>query len=420
MNIFKSKETISSKSPQNEIKFSSPFEMKATKANTKLTDNVNATANQTQLSAYKTADVVFSCIGYAADIASQVTFHILEKKAGKEVPFNNKMLQNWLIQPNPFLSLSELISTYIQSYLLTGNAYITFEKIGGSYESWVLDPTKTKIVPDPKKYILGYTFDDSIAYKPNDIISFRNLTPDNMYYGTGYIAPLVDMLALEGYGVDDLKSYYSNSLIAQGIFTSEYPLTPKQIESLRQQFNELYGRGGSARYGHLIAPNNLQWKPIKSNPKDAMLLESLGLSEDRIYKVFRLSPALLGDIHKTNAGNLKEAKTNYINNFIRPLLNKMLDQWATYFRRVFKNNNIVIRTDYSNIPEVSQVFEEKVDSVRIGIATGVISVNEGRDILNLPKIKGKYVDSYFSPAYLLGQNPIDLVSGDQLTMGEGK
>jgi HK97 family phage portal protein len=419
MNIFK-KKTNSTSPPitENRNMNNNALEAKAAKANTKLVDNVSNTVNAQELNSYNTADVVFSCVGYAADVASQVVFNIYEEKGGKKVPTQNKQLQAWLAQPNPFLSMSELIHVYIQSYLLGGNAYLTFEKVGKNIESWVLDPTKMVVVPDPKKYIAGYTFDDTIAYKPEEVIAFKNLTATNMYYGESYIKPLVDMLSIEGYGVDDLKSYYNNSLIAQGIFTSDMGLTTSQVESLRRQFEQLYGQGGSARYGHLIAPNNLTWKPIKSNPKDAMLLESLKLSEDRIYKVFRLSRALLGEQISGNNANIKDMKKNYVNNFIRPLLFRMLKHWETFFKRVFKNNTITIETDYSNIPEISQVFDERVDNVRIGISTGVISIDEGRDLLNLPKVNGKYTDSYFSPAYLLGQNPVDLSTGKQIVMGQ--
>jgi HK97 family phage portal protein len=418
MNIFKKRTSTSTSPPIEENKNTSPLEIKASKANTKLVDNATNTSTAREVNSYNTADVVFSCVGYAADVASQVVFNIYEEKGGKKVPTQNKQLQAWLEQPNPFLSMSELIYIYIQSYLLGGNAYLTFEKVGKNIESWVLDPTKMQVVPDPKKYISGYLFDDTIAYKPEEVIAFKNLTPANLYYGVSYIKPLVDMLSIESYGVEDLKSYYSNSLIAQGIFTSDMGLTTKQVEALRQQFEQLYGRGGNARYGHLIAPNNLTWKPIKSNPKDAMLLDSLRLSEDRIYKVFRLSRALLGEQISGNSMNIKELKKNYVNNFIRPLLYKMLKQWETFFKRVFKNTSITIETDYSNIPEISQVFDERVDNVRLGISTGVISVNEGRDLLNLDRIEGEYVDSYFSPAYLLGQNPVDLATGAQIVMGQ--
>jgi HK97 family phage portal protein len=418
MNIFKKRTSTSTSPPIEENKNTSPLEIKASKANTKLVDNATNTSTAREVNSYNTADVVFSCVGYAADVASQVVFNIYEEKGGKKVPTQNKQLQAWLEQPNPFLSMSELIYIYIQSYLLGGNAYLTFEKVGKNIESWVLDPTKMQVVPDPKKYISGYLFDDTIAYKPEEVIAFKNLTPANLYYGVSYIKPLVDMLSIESYGVEYLKSYYSNSLIAQGIFTSDMGLTTKQVEALRQQFEQLYGRGGNARYGHLIAPNNLTWKPIKSNPKDAMLLDSLRLSEDRIYKVFRLSRALLGEQISGNSMNIKELKKNYVNNFIRPLLYKMLKQWETFFKRVFKNTSITIETDYSNIPEISQVFDERVDNVRLGISTGVISVNEGRDLLNLDRIEGEYVDSYFSPAYLLGQNPVDLATGAQIVMGQ--
>jgi len=401
----------------NESVIREPITVKATKANKIFAENVSAPSTQNYITAYKNADIVYSCVSYAADIASQVKFKVYSEKNGKLVPYKDEKVKLWLKQPNPFQPMSELIYLYIQSYLLTGNAYLTYEKLSGRMESWVLNPSKVEIVPHPKKYIQGYLYDKKIAFKTDEIIFFKNSSLDSEYYGQSSLASLVDPLEIEGYGIDDLKNFYKNSLIAQGIFTSEYPLSKQQIDSLREQFRNLYGRNSSERFGFVITPNNLQYTSMKLTPKDAMLLDALGISEDRIYKVFRLNPILLGHTKNVNGTELKEAKQIYINNFIRPLLNRLKDTWEIFFRRVLKDDTFTIKLDFDSIPEINTVLEEKIDAVKQAISIGLLSIDEGRDILGFDLLNGKYTDSHLAASFLHGATPLDLETGETINVG---
>lgn len=414
-----SKRSPNNTSPPTDNYLKQPIETKATKANRLFMEQADTnTATQGYINAYSNADLVFSCVGYASDIISQIKINAFSRDSkGELVEYKNSKLLDWLQQPNPFQSMADILYLYAQSYFLAGNAYVTFEKVGSKFEGWVLNPVKTKVVPDVKQFIKGYIYDEQIAYQLNEVIQFKNSYLGNEFYGQSYLASLVDPLAIEGYAIDDLKAFFSNSLVAQGIFTSEYPLTKAQIEALREQFRALYGRGGEERYGHIIAPSNLKYQPLKLSPKDGMLLEALGVTEERIYKVFRLNPVLLGIGKGSNTGtSLKEQKKLYINNFIRPIINRMLKQWETSFRRILKDQSLVLLPDYSSIPEVNTALEEKIDSVKTAVSLGLLSQNEGREVLGYRKLDGQLMDSHLAPSYLYGTEPLDLMTGEVVNL----
>ena len=416
-----SKRSPKTNSPPDESYNRQPIETKATKANKLFMENAEiTTSTQGFINAYSNADLIYSCVSYASDIISQIKINAFKQdKQGELTEYGNEKLLNWLRQPNPFQSMPDILYLYAQSYFLAGNAYLTFEKVGSNYEGWILNPVKTKVVPDTRQFIKGYIYDDKVAYKLNEMIPFKNSFLGNEFYGQSYLTALVDPLSIEGFAVDDLKSFFANSLVAQGIFTSEFPLTKAQIEALREQFRTLYGRGGEERYGHIIAPNSLKYQPLKLTPKDGMLLEALGVTEERIYKVFRLNPILLGIGVKntSNSGtSLKEQKKIYINNFIRPIINRMLKQWETAFRRIFKDPDLVLMPDYSAIPEVNTALEEKIDSVKTAVSLGLLSQNEGRAVLGYRKLEGQLMDSHLAPSYLYGTEPLDLMTGEVVNL----
>jgi len=406
----------SSSSPPASYTTDTPITTKATKANKLFAENISNPSDSEYIDTYTKADIVFSCVGYASDIVSQVTFKLQKKVGNKYVPFKDKKVLKWFEQPNPFQSLSDILYTYTQSYLLTGNAYLTFEKVGINYEGWVLDPTKIVIVPDEKKFLSGYLYGETYTYKPSEIIHFKNSVIGNQYYGESFLKPLIDPLLLESYATSDIIDFYKNSLIAQGIFSSEFPLTEKQIKNIRAQFRDLYSRGSSERHGHIILPNNMKYQPMRINPKDGLLLESLGVSSDRIYKVFRLNPALLGiSTNDVNGTELREMKKIYINNFIRPMIYRLSKNLEIFFKRVLKTDNLYIIPDYSNIPEVNTALEEKIESVEKAVTSALMTRNEGRIELGKEPIDNELMNALIAPAYLVGSDPIDLTTGQRVT-----
>jgi len=153
---------------------------------------------------------------------------------------------------------------------------------------------------------------------------------------------------------------------------------------------------------------------LKVSPKDAMLLESMGITADRVLMAFKVDKALLGMSNGSSA-NIKEIKINFLNNVIRPLIYQLLGVFETHFKRVFKNENIRVKSDYSNIPEVVDSIQQKIDYVAKAQANGILSVNESRNLLNLTPIKDKYADERFLPSFMLGTQPITL-NGDSIAL----
>ena len=44
----------------------------------------------------------------------------------------------------------------------------------------------------------------------------------------------------------------------------------------------------------IVLPNKMTYSSIKLSPKDSMLLDSLGIADDRVLRVFRLNKIVLG------------------------------------------------------------------------------------------------------------------------------
>ncbi len=384
--------------------------VKATKANKTFGDDYKdgngKLAKSTEENYFHISELVFSCVDYIGKAASQAIPKIykVDPKTGDKKPVKDKKLLKWAMQPNEFWSWGDTIELTVQGLLLSGTSYLTFENNKGNYESWFLTPpSKVSIVPDKSKYIKGIIFDEKIAYKVEEVCIIRNPTLNNPYYGVPAVRPLLDTLTLESDSINELKTFYEGSNILGGVIQSELPLNPDQIENLREQFDKLYGKGGSKRRGTAVLPSKMEYKTVQANPKDAMLLESLDVSEQRVLRVFKINSLVLGG-ESTSTTHPQELMKVVYNTAVRPYLYKIQDSMTMFLRKKFKDDNIVFEFDLDRVVELDTSLDVKASSSKTLYATGVASLNEARNLVGLPKIDAENADKNVLAAYLFGDN----------------
>ena len=362
-------------------------------------------ASSAMENSFHTSELVFSAVDYIAKAGSQAIPRLYSiNKDGKKIPVKDKKLQEWIARPNPFWTWNDTIEVCIQGLLLSGIAPLTFELVKGKYESWFLpQPSKIQVVPDKTNYIKGFIYDQKIAYKANEIIWIKNPTLNNAYYGLPSVAPLLDTLKLEKSAIDDLNKFYEGSNILTGILKAEYALTPEQIDNLREQFNKLFGKDGSARRGTAVLPAKMDYKPIQATPKDAMLLDSLNISEKRVLRVFKLNALVLGG-ESSSPSKPQELMKVVFNTAVRPFLYKIQDQINIFLANQFGIGKYHFEFDLGRITELDTALDVKADSARTLFATGIATLNEARDMVGLTELTMDNADKNVIPAFLLGSD----------------
>ena len=388
----------------------SPIMEKVTRAQKELLtsyqNGAGALAQGNEENYLATSELVFSCVDYISKAASQAIPRIYEvdPKTGDKKPVKDKKLQAWVSQPNPFWTWGDIIELTIQGILLSGGAFLTHEMVKGNYETWFLGPPSgVKIVPDTRAYIKGFIYQDKVSYKPDEVCYIKNPTLNNFYYGMPAVRPLFDTLMLEASAIDELQTFYKGSNIVTGILRSELPLTTEQVEELREQFNALYGSGGEYRRGTAVLPAKMDYKAIQANPKDAMLIDSLQISEQRVLRVFKLNALALGG-EASSTTHPQELMKAVFNTAVRPYLYKIESQLTLFLRQKFKKPNIVFTFDFDRIVELETSLDTKSTAAKTLYSTGVASLNEARDLVGLAKLNTKYADMNVLASYLFGSD----------------
>lgn len=366
-------------------------------------------STETNYTTYSTSDLVNSCVNYITETGGLVKFRIGQKdKDGKIQPIKDKKVRELFdTSPNPYYTWQETTENLIQSYLLAGNAYMNIELLK-KYELWNLEPHRMKVVPDEKNYLQGYLYNDKITFDPEEVMHVRRANSNSQYYGTSAVMEcLADPLLLEAYGIGDLKEFYENSSVGGGVLTSEFPLAPEQIASIREQFAENYGKG-TKRHSMIVLPNKMTYGSIKLSPKDSMLLDSLGIADDRVLRVFRLNKIVLGGSVESFGTHPEEVLKMVFTTAIKPIVMKIASQLELFFQTLLNKTDIVVYCDYDAIPYMQSNIETRSESVLKLFSGGIASINECRDLLGLPELSHENYNIRFLPSYLLGTSPTSI------------
>ncbi len=365
--------------------------------------------------ALTTSDVIFACVDFIATAVSQakLTVYTRDTKTQHKVPFNNKAVTKAIqTSPTPTSTWSELLGMVATQVLLDGEAFITLEAVGKQFEFTAIDSnTSVEILFDEAhpEIPTGYTI-GGVEYSLEEVIHVKRVNITGSLHGQSVLSSILDALVLDGYASNDLISFYENSSVGELYLHSEAPLAPSQVEQIERKLETKYTKGG--RHRTFILPNGLTPKTLKMSPKDALILDAMNISEDRILRAFKLHRSILGGNIENYTHNIEGLTTIQFNQSIRPLLNLIKDKFELVLRRKLKKDDIYIDWDLSNIPEISRALLVHHEKARVLYAAGLMSLNEAREVLGLTSITDPLASEHFLPAHLYGSSMLTVESLD--------
>ena len=371
------------------------------------TQTLSATTVPTASQAMSTSEVIFTCTDFIATAASQARFNVMvrDNKTNKKTAYNNKaVVRAFKVAPSPTSTWSELLNMATTQLLLSGESFITMELVNKQMEFTVIDSdTSVEILFDaehpeiPTGYLIG-----SAAYALDEMIHVKRANISRSLHGLPILPSIIDPLVIDGYASNDLISLYENGSVGELYLSSDTPLAPSQVEQIESKLATKYSKGG--RHKTFILPNGLIPKSLKITPKDAVVLDAMVLSEDRILRAFKLHRTALGGTIDSYTHDMLGLNGIQFNNAIRPLLNLIKDKMESTLRAKLKKDDLILDIDYTNLPEIARSLTVHTEVARQLYSSGLASLNEARELVGLPNLNVPLADENFMPEYLIGSS----------------
>jgi HK97 family phage portal protein len=167
------------------------------------------------------------------------------------------------------------------------------------------------------------------------------------------------------------------------------------LANLRADINTIYaGPENSGRPA--LLPPGLDWKPAGQTAQEAMLIEQRKIAREEVAGVYLIPPTMLGILDKATFSNIEiQREMAYTDTLAPPLV--LIEQAinSQLIRALLRQDDVFVEFDFAGVLRGDRLKE--VQAIREAISTGLMTPNEGRSVLNMPRSSEDGMDAFYMP-----------------------
>lgn len=278
---------------------------------------------------------------------------------------------------------------------------------------YAYDPAAFKIETDGSKLISKFIYvakdGTEVPYTPDQIIYINDsIDPTNLLYSLSRLKALNDVISIQAAIVAKTLEFAQGGAKESVIVSSQEPLGDKAQRAIKTAFDTFTASTSSKT---MFINTGLKVDKLSNSMTGSEMLDFFKTVNQVILDQFNLPPALLGDY--SNAGANKNEELLYslrvwFTTMLKPILANVGLQFTKYFRAQLGLKGITVKLDFSDIDILDDFIDAKVDRAIKLHKEGLCSLNEARELAELPPIDAEAADLHFFPAFLLGSAPVSV------------
>ncbi|GHS94695.1 portal protein [Alphaproteobacteria bacterium] len=347
------------------------------------------------------------------------------QKTFYDVEVEDHPLLDLLHNPNPRQSGSSFLENVFSQYLLSGNVYIEAQYTNGAWEDAppeappplqgapqqflqrppyrpptalnLLRSDYVHILVDSQGQPLGFEYKSGkqkrlfpidLQTGRSSLLHIKTFHPLNDWYGMSPIEAAARAIDQHNAVGEHNLSILQNGGRPSGALlirpsTGGGTLTQEQRESLRQDIRALYG--GTENAGRImVLEGNCEWKEMGLSPKDLDFKAGKNISAREIAQAFGVPPILVGLTEEATFSNYKEARLNFWEDTLLPLLDFFVSELNRWLVPMF-DATLHVRYDRDKIPALAS----KRDYIWSALKDATfLTVNEKRQALGYGPVVG--------------------------------
>ena len=346
-------------------------------------------------SIYATQPNIRKCVEFLARNLAQLGIHAFRRVSDTDrVRLAGHDVERWFAHPNPakcryrFIedTMSDL-GIYFRAYWAklrsiddaTGRRVVSMvrippyevEPVGGllpSYYAW-----------------RGATM--QVDFDPRDLVVMNGYNPLNPLCGLPPIETLRQILEEQAAANQHRAAYWNNSSRMEGVI--ERPKdAPKWTATQKEQWREQWAARytGPANAGKMpVLEDGMTWKPISGHAKDSEYSDVRKLSGEECAAAYHIPLPLVGILEHATFSNIKEQH--------KMLYADTLGPWCEWISEEIELQVLPESPDADDVyiefniaEKLKGSFEEQAAALQSMVGRPVMTANEGRARLNLPRI----------------------------------
>lgn len=367
--------------------------------------------------AYRDVEVIRRAVDIIINACTNVPLVIEGGAAPKKL---NKLLN---LSPNPFEDRNRIFRRSFLDFILDGNAFFYYD----STSVYVLPANELAIVPDEKTFIkryeyqlrsgsVQYGFDkpkvNNINFDPDEIVHIKSDNEESIYRGTSKLKPLKRLIELYYALTDFQRQFFKNNAIPGLVLQTDSVLSVKVKERLLEAWRNAYSNVFQGARSPAILDGGLKIDRFSNiNFRELDFEASIDRLQQDMCKALGVPYVLL---KSGNNANIDVNEKLLYNHTVLPILNSYCSAFQQYFA-----GDVKIYPDKYSISALQPDNRTQAMYYSTLVNGGIISPNEAREGLRLPKLSDPEMDKIRIPQNIVGSatNPSEggRPAGDNIT-----
>lgn len=322
-----------------------------------------------------------------------------------------------LRNPNRYQNHIQFKQWWITSKLRFGNSYALKERDSRGMVSklYLLDPCRvTPLVADDGSIYYQLGQDNLTGVRATDItVPASEIIHDRMnclYHPLVGIAPLYAAAIAAGVGLHIQRNtgrFFHNAAMPSGILVAPGNISPENARAVGAAWNTNYTGSNAGKVA--VLGDGLKFEPIGQKATDSQLIQVLNWTDERVCSVFHVPGFKVGVGAMPSYDNVEALDRSYYSSCLQSLIEEMeacLDSGLNmdgYSKGVELDLEGLIRMD----------GKSQMESLKAGVEGSLLTINNGRQKLNLPPLPGG------DTVYMQQQDfPLDQVRDNKISAAE--
>lgn len=299
------------------------------------------------------------------------------------------------VEPNSVMTGKDLKYILIANAILNGNSYAEIERDSNGVPIALHHIANDKVVNIKKKSTVKHLTELQYEVKKNgkssgnrivngeDMIHIKPFTLDGLI-GKSPLIALKEEIETEKHSKRFFTNFFKNGTQAGSVLNVEGNLNAEDKKVVRDEWQKA-NAGSDNAHKVIVLDDGTKYEPIKVDTEILKLINESKHSDVKIAQVLGVP------LHKmkieTHSMSLEQANSDYVINTLNDYISSFeseLNRKLFNVKALRQENKITFNTDVYKYVD----SETKIKNIKAQFEMGLLTVDESRELMNLPPIEG--------------------------------
>lgn len=358
--------------------------------------------NLTEDAALAVSAVFGACRLLAETIAGMPMFVYLYRSGQWVQDINEELYALLQLRPNPHMTAVEFWECVMLNLAMRGNGYalIIRNDLGMPIGLYPLAAAQVQpiVLKDGSGWYIYNLDGTQTMYGADDVLHFR-------IFGNGRIGLSPLEYGARVMGVAASSDMFAGTFFAKGAkpggaLTIDRLLTPAQRKEVRENFKDVH-EGAENAHKMYVLEAGMKYQAIQLSPEAVQLIATRRYSVKDVARFWGVPAFLLNENEgSTSWGTgLEQQMLGFYNLTCRPYMGRIASRCSMQLVPLAKQRRMKVMYDYDELLSVD--LKAKAEYLRTLIQASMMTPNEGRAKLSMPRMDTKYADELLAQGAMI-------------------